>query len=403
MAVVLFVLYAVPFVLLVRMIDYLEREPLPAAGDGVRLGRAGGDVRRDLRRHGAAEHPGQARLARSRRRWGPAVTGAGVEEILKVLGVVAIALVARARSTAWSTASSTAPWSAWDSRWWRTSCSRSNAVAARRRRGPDRAGDRHVPAARVPRRAVEPHAVQRAGRGRRRVRLVATGPTGLAAHGGRGRCCSAAAWGFHFLWNSPLLADGFGYGAAGRGRGLLVKGIPALLVGDRADGGGGAAGGRLLRRPCSPGWPTHGSPPRTRSPRWCRRGGGSPPGAGPGCGSGRRGARAVRRLQRAQAQLAVALSRDPGAEVLRRRRDVLSRRPPAAGAVGLAASGTPRGAGDRWRAAAVVVGEALVVALVVLGLGLRPIRDPDLTLAVPDIRASAERRPVTPAEGPRRR
>ncbi len=35
---------------------------------------------------------------------------------------------------------------------------------------------------------------------------------------------------FHFIWNSPLLADGFGYGGWGVLLALLVKGIPALLM-----------------------------------------------------------------------------------------------------------------------------------------------------------------------------
>jgi hypothetical protein len=79
------------------------------------------------------------------------------------------------------------------------------------------------------------------------------------------------------------------------------------------------------------------------------------------------GARAVRRLQRAQAQLAVALSRDPGAEVLRRRRDVLSRRHQLL-ALGMNGRGRPP------RRPAVVVGatvaEALVVGALVLGVAL---------------------------------
>jgi hypothetical protein len=40
----------------------------------------------------------------------------------------------------------------------------------------------------------------------------------------------AGAWLFHFLWNSPLLSDGFGYGTLGVLLALLVKGLPALLM-----------------------------------------------------------------------------------------------------------------------------------------------------------------------------
>ena len=93
-ALVLFTLYAVPFVLLLRMIDYLEREP-------VRLQMrpcAGAAWSRPRPRSAAAPRcrtcwPSSAR-PRLAAAWGPAVSGAAVEELVKVAGVVAIALVA---------------------------------------------------------------------------------------------------------------------------------------------------------------------------------------------------------------------------------------------------------------------------------------------------------------------
>jgi RsiW-degrading membrane proteinase PrsW (M82 family) len=39
------------------------------------------------------------------------------------------------------------------------------------------------------------------------------------------------AWAIHFIWNSPLLADGFGVTGAGLLIGLLLKGLPALILG----------------------------------------------------------------------------------------------------------------------------------------------------------------------------
>jgi len=39
------------------------------------------------------------------------------------------------------------------------------------------------------------------------------------------------AWGIHFIWNSPLLVDGFGVTGAGLLVGLLLKGLPALVLG----------------------------------------------------------------------------------------------------------------------------------------------------------------------------
>jgi RsiW-degrading membrane proteinase PrsW (M82 family) len=39
------------------------------------------------------------------------------------------------------------------------------------------------------------------------------------------------AWAIHFMWNSPLLMDGFGVTGAGLLIGLLLKGLPALVLG----------------------------------------------------------------------------------------------------------------------------------------------------------------------------
>jgi RsiW-degrading membrane proteinase PrsW (M82 family) len=39
------------------------------------------------------------------------------------------------------------------------------------------------------------------------------------------------AWGIHFIWNSPLLMDGYGATGAGLLVGLLLKGLPALVLG----------------------------------------------------------------------------------------------------------------------------------------------------------------------------
>ncbi|MGH3747575.1 MAG: hypothetical protein ACRDT8_09275, partial [Micromonosporaceae bacterium] len=38
------------------------------------------------------------------------------------------------------------------------------------------------------------------------------------------------AWGFHFVWNSPLLADGFGLDVGGVLAALLLKGLPGLVL-----------------------------------------------------------------------------------------------------------------------------------------------------------------------------
>src|SRR6185369_6418393 len=106
---------------------------------------------------------------------------------------------------------------------------------------------------------------------------------------------------------------------------LLVKGIPALLVGvglvvaaERRESEyyAGLLAGVADHRVATPDEITTLVSPRRRLAARQR--------ARDRLGAA--GARAVRRLQRAQARLAVALSRDPAGEVPRRRREVLRRR-----------------------------------------------------------------------------
>jgi hypothetical protein len=176
-----------------------------------------------------------------------------------------------------------------------------------------------------------------------------------------------AAWGGHFLWNSPWLSNGFGIGALGALAAVLIKGIPALLVAivllvaaERREADYYSA---LLASVADPRIATEDeiralvSPRRRFAARRRAR-----------ARLGRAGGRAMRRLQRAQAQLAVALSRDPGAEVGQRRRDVLGRRHQLA-AVSLAGGPT-----NRRRAALmtsmIVVGETLLVGVLAAGIAL---------------------------------
>ena len=153
--------------------------------------------------------------------------------------------------------------------------------------------------------------------------LVAAG-TPVAVRAAVAAGLFAAAAGFHLLWNAPVLS-GAGLGLFGVMVMLLVKGIPALLVGialvvaaERREAAyyAGLLAGVADHRIATPDEiATLVSPRRRLAAR--RRARDRLGGAG---------ARAVRRLQRAQAQLAAALSRDPGAEAWRRRRDVLRRR-----------------------------------------------------------------------------
>ena len=73
-AVGLFALYAVPFLLLIGMIDFLQREPVAPAPDRAGLGRPRRHLGRDRRRHGGGQPHREGGLAGARRRVGP---GAG--------------------------------------------------------------------------------------------------------------------------------------------------------------------------------------------------------------------------------------------------------------------------------------------------------------------------------------
>jgi RsiW-degrading membrane proteinase PrsW (M82 family) len=170
--------------------------------------------------------------------------------------------------------------------------------------------------------------------------------------------------GFHFLWNSPLLL-GLGLGLLGMILILLVKGIPALLVGAvllvaaerrEADYYGGMLAGLGDHRIATPDEIASLVSPRRRLA--ARKQARSRLGVA--------GARAMGRLQRAQAQLAVAISRDPGAEVLRRRRDVLVRRHQL---IALGIRGNARRPSGLM-ASGVLAVEILALSLVVLGVAL---------------------------------
>jgi protease PrsW len=362
-AAVLFVAFAVPFVLLVRMIDYLEREPL---GLQVMAILWGGVVATSAALNGGTAL--QNVLAKlispaAAARWGPAVTGAAVEELVKVAGVVAIASAAPRQI---------------------------NSVV-----------DGFVYGALVGLgfQLVE-HMVFALGAVALDEGVDAVGPVigtflvrgllgGLWSHtlftalAGAGVAYAITrrdhpAWqrtavasllfcagaGLHFLWNSPFLAVEPRLGLLGVAAIVLVKGIPALLVGiallvaaerRQANYYSGLLAGLGDPRIASPDEIATLVSPRRRVA--ARRQGRTR--------LGWKGARAVRRLQRAQAQLAVALSRDPGAEVRRRRRDVLSRRHQLL-ALSLHGQGRPRR--GRLVGAALAAAEALIVALVVLGL-----------------------------------
>jgi RsiW-degrading membrane proteinase PrsW (M82 family) len=306
-ATVLFALFAVPFWLFVAELDFLEREPI-----ALRLVAFawGGLVATAVSIPGSAALEnliaklGSPHLAAD---WGAALAAPTVEEIAKVLGVVAVALIARSQV---NSVLDGVVYGALVGLGFQIVENIVFAVGAVALAGQ---GDdvRPVVSTFMLRgflSGVWSHtlfgALAGAGVGyllvrhnrRRRVRI------GAAA------LCVLGAWGSHMLWNSPLLSDGLGNGAVALLAVLMLKGLPPLLVtlwlvrrvhDQEAD----YYVGRLadlndpeLITPAELGVLRSGAR-RSAARRHA------------GFAAGRRARSAVRRLQRAQARLAVEISR----------------------------------------------------------------------------------------------
>jgi protease PrsW len=370
-ATVLFLLYAVPFVLLIRVIDYLEREPWRLQAMAVLWG--GLVATSAAISGGTAVQNMLAKLVspEAAATWGPAISGAGVEEVVKVAGVVAIALVAPGQINSMVDGFVYGALVGLGFQLIENIVFAVGAVALNA--GVDAVGPviatflvrgvlgglwSHTLFTALAGAGVA-YTLVRRDRPRWQRITVAVALFGAAA-------------GFHFLWNSPIFAGAADLGLLGVAAVVLVKGIPALLVGiallvaaerQEADYYAGllAALGdsRIATRDEIA---TLVSPRRRVAERRRAR-----------LRLGWAGARAVGRLQRAQARLAAALARDPGAEVLRRRRDVLSRRHQLL-ALAMNGRGRPARRPSARVASAVGIAEALLVGLVLLGLALA-IRD----------------------------
>jgi RsiW-degrading membrane proteinase PrsW (M82 family) len=365
-AVVLFVLYAVPFILLLRAIDYLEREPFVLQASAVAWGGLVATATAISASTALQDVLAKGISPQYATDWGPAVVGAGVEEVLKVLGVVTIALIARGQINSVVDGFVYGALVGLGFQVVEDIVFAINAVVVSS--GDDQVGPvivtfflrgflgglwSHTLFTGMAGAGVAYALVQR-----NRSRLV----RGLVFAGLLG-----AAWFFHFLWNTPLLADGFGYGVAGVIAAMLIKGLPALAVGvtlvlaaERREADYYAAmlaklGDHKMATPEEIEalvWPRR----RVAERRRARERLGWP------------GARAVRRLQRAQAHLAVAVSRDPDAEVLRRRLDVLARRHEL---TALSLAGQVQQRRPTRLSTPVVFGlQLLLVCLLLLGLGI---------------------------------
>ena len=308
-ALVLFALLAVPFWLFVSALDFLEREPTALLVLAVAWGALvatsvsipGSTALEDL-----IAKLGSPGLAAD---WGAALAGPTVEETAKTLGVVAVVLVARAQV---NSILDGIVYGALVGLGFQIVEDVVFALAAVALAGQ---GDRVQPVIdtfllRGFLSGVWSHTLFGALAGAGIGFLVVRRDRRPAVRLGVAVLAVLAAWASHVLWNSPIFRDGLGNGPSGLVLVLLVKGLPPLVlvllivrrVHDReADYYVGRlaalqdpdliTGGELA---------VLGSGTRRAAARRHA------------AGTGRQAGAAVRRLQRAQARLAVELSRNPG-------------------------------------------------------------------------------------------
>jgi RsiW-degrading membrane proteinase PrsW (M82 family) len=356
-AVLLFALFAVPFWVIVAELDFLEREPI-----SLRLVAFawGGLVATSVSIPGSAALEnlvaklGSPHLAAD---WGAALAAPTVEEIAKTLGIVAIVLVARSQI---NSVLDGVVYGALVGLGFQIVENVVFAIGAVALAGQ---GDdvRPVVATFLLRGFVSgiwSHTLFGALAGAGIGYLIVRHDRPRRVRAAGAALCVLGAWAFHVLWNSPLLRDGLGNGAFALLAVLVLKGLPPLLVTlwlvrrvhDReAD----YYVGRLARLD-DPGLVTPGelavlrSGSRRSAARWHA-----------GLSAGRRARAAVRRLQHAQARLAVELSR--GAPTDSRCAEIRTHR------AALAALGHPEGVTGSfsWRRIASTAGTtALAVAVV---------------------------------------
>jgi RsiW-degrading membrane proteinase PrsW (M82 family) len=309
-AVLLFALLAVPFWLFVSELDFLEREPAELLAVAFAWGAV---VATSVSIPAAAALEdmiaklGSPTLAAA---WGAALAGPSVEETAKTLGVVAIVLIARDQI---NSVLDGIVYGAMVGLGFQITEDIVFAVGAVALAGQ---GDQVQPVVatfllRGFLAGVWSHTLFSA--------LAGAGIGYLVVRHERGRAHRAAvavlavlgAWASHVLWNSPLLADGLGNGALALLAVLLLKGLPPLLlilllVRHVHDREAEYYVGQLatLRDPeliTSGELAVLGSGARRTAAR-----------RHAGARAGWRATAAVRRLQRAQARLAVELSRTGG-------------------------------------------------------------------------------------------
>jgi RsiW-degrading membrane proteinase PrsW (M82 family) len=225
----LFGLYAVPFWIFVERLDYLEREPplLLATAFGW-----GGLVATSTAIPGnAAVHNLLAKLVSPEftAAWGSAIAGPTIEELLKTLGIVAIVLIARAQVNSVLDGVVYGALVGLGFQVVENIVYAINAVALVGN------GDRVGPVVstfflRGFLAGLWSHTLFSALAGAGVAYVVVHTDKPLWVRLGVAGAALLGAWLCHFVWNSPLLADGLGGGGFGLLAALLVKGIPPLAM-----------------------------------------------------------------------------------------------------------------------------------------------------------------------------
>lgn len=231
-ALLLFALYAVPFVLVVRSLDYLEQEPpillavaflwggVVATSQAIPANQAVRDIVAKLITPSFADA------------WGPAISAPVVEEVLKALGIVAIVLLARAHINSTLDGFVYGALVGLGFQVVENFVYAVNAVIAADNSGQT---DWFSPLfatflARGFLGGLWSHtmfsALAGAGIGYAAMRTDQSRPRRVAV----AALAFAGAWAFHFVWDTPLLMDGFGFGVGGVLAALVLKGLPGLVV-----------------------------------------------------------------------------------------------------------------------------------------------------------------------------
>jgi RsiW-degrading membrane proteinase PrsW (M82 family) len=362
-AVALFALYAVPFWFVIGELDFLEREPpvlLTVAFAWGGLVATAVSIPGSTALQNLIAKLGSPELAAG---WGAALAGPAVEEITKTLGVVAIVLIARAQVNSVLDGVVYGALVGLGFQIVENIVYALGAVAAEGR------GDQLGPVVttfllRGFLAGLWSHTLFGALAGAGIGYVVVRGDRTAATRVGVAVLAVVGAWLSHALWNSPLLGDGLGDGAFAVLAVLLIKGLPPLLmilllVRVAHDREADYYVGKLAEADddelvTAAELEVLGSGARRAGARWHAQ----------AC-AGRRGRLAVRGLQRAQARLAVALSRATDAEELRKLHREVRRQRRRLVALGHPEGFAPTGGPGPWRRTASTVGSVVLAVAVV--------------------------------------